>query len=254
MNQIIQSLYSRKSVRVFEPTPVAEDVKQQLLSSAAQAPTAGNQMLYTVIDVTDQALKDKLAVSCDNQAFIATAPLVLVFLADGRRWYNCYLLSGASPRDPGPGDLLLAFADTCIAAQNVVVAAESLGLGSCYIGDILENKEEVQQLLHLPKHCVPACMLVIGYPNRRQLVRKKAPRFPLETFVFENTYRELGYNEFVDHYTKRAQAMQTGVLRPVKPFSEYMQEFCERKYNSDFSREMNRSAAAYLKDFMPQEE
>ena len=165
MNEIIRSLYDRKSVRVFEDRPIEEEVKQAILASAIQAPTAGNMALYTILDITDPEIKDKLAVSCDNQPFIATAPMVLVFCADYRRWYDVFCKYVPKVRKPDMGDLFLAEADTLIAAQNAVVAAHSFGLGSCYIGDITENYEYHKELLNLPKYVVPAAMLCIGYPT-----------------------------------------------------------------------------------------
>ena len=87
-NETIELLMKRKSMRVFEDKPVPQDVKRQLLEASLRAATAGNMTLYTIIDVTDQALKDKLAVTCDNQPFIAAAPLVLIYFADYRRWYE----------------------------------------------------------------------------------------------------------------------------------------------------------------------
>ena len=86
MNEIIRSLYERKSVRVFEDRPIEEEVKQAILASAIQAPTAGNMALYTILDITDNEKKLALSKSCDNQPFIATAPMVLIFCADYRRW------------------------------------------------------------------------------------------------------------------------------------------------------------------------
>ena len=88
MNQIIQSLFDRKSVRVFTNQQISPEDKALILQSAAQAPTAGNQQLYTIIDVTDQAIKDILVKTCDNQPFIATAKLVLIFCADCKKWYD----------------------------------------------------------------------------------------------------------------------------------------------------------------------
>ena len=88
MNDIIRSLYQRKSVRAYEGRGVEPEKKQTILEAALQAPTAGNMSLYTILDITDPALKQRLSVTCDNQPFIATAPLVLVFCADYRRWYD----------------------------------------------------------------------------------------------------------------------------------------------------------------------
>lgn len=246
MNETICSLFQRKSVRVFEDRPVPDDVKRMILRSAFQAPTAGNQMLYAVLDVTDPVLKAQLAVTCDDQPFIASAPLVFVFLADCRRWPRLFSLVGAKPRAAGPGDLLLSLADACIAAQNMVMAAESLGLGSCYIGDILENCEQHREILNLPEHVLPACMLVLGYPAESQKNRKKPARFDENYVVFENRYRDLTDTEMREMWERRDLAEGRPV---VKDFEAAACAFCDRKYNSNFSREMNRSAGVYLKDF-----
>ena len=151
-NPTLDALCARKSVRVFTEEPVPQAVKNALFQAAMQAPTAGNQMLYTILDITDAALKARLADLCDHQPFIADAPVVLVFVADCQRWYDGFAAAGCAPRPPREGDLLLAAADAVIAAQNTVVAAESFGLGSCYIGDILENCEDVRSALALPPY------------------------------------------------------------------------------------------------------
>ena len=155
-NPILQSLFDRKSVRVYEEKPIPAEMKQAILEAAAQAPSAGCQQLYTILDITDPALKEALAESCDHQPFIAKAPLVLVFCADCKKWYDAYLEAGCTPRTPGVGDLMLAVTDAAIAAQNAVVAAESFGIGSCYIGDIMENCDTQRSLLHLPDYVFPA--------------------------------------------------------------------------------------------------
>ena len=111
-NPILQSLYARKSVRVFEEKAIPAGMKQAILEAAAQAPSAGCQQLYTILDITDPALKAALADSCDHQPFIAKAPLVLVFCADCRKWYDAYKEAGCTPRTPGVGDLMLAVTDT----------------------------------------------------------------------------------------------------------------------------------------------
>ena len=176
MNEIIDSLYHRKSVRVYEDRQIPEEMKNLILEAAMQAPSAGCQQLYTILDITDQKLKEMLAESCDHQSFIANAKMVLVFCADCKKWYDAYLEAGCEPRKPGVGDLMLAITDTAIAAQNAVVAAESLGIGSCYIGDIMENCEEQRRLLQLPEYVFPAVMLVFGWPTEQQRMRQKPER------------------------------------------------------------------------------
>ena len=107
MNSIMESLYHRKSVRVYEDRPVSDELKNEILDAAMQAPSAGCQQLYTILDITDQNLKDALAETCDHQPFIAKAPVVLVFCADCRKWYDTYLEADCEPRLPGAGDLII---------------------------------------------------------------------------------------------------------------------------------------------------
>lgn len=241
MNQTIKELFERKSVRVFEDKEISMEDKRLILEAATMAPTAGNQQLYTIIDVTNQKLKEKLVKTCDNQPFIAEAKMVLVFCADCKKWYDGFKEAGAEPRTPGVGDLLLAVSDTNIAAQNAVTAAESLGIGSCYIGDIMENCEEQRELLHLPEYVFPAAMLVFGYPTQQQRERKKPERVDLKYIVHENTYHEMGGNELREMFGSHAKE---------RNYEEYMKAFCNRKYNSDFSKEMTRSVGEYLKEFI----
>jgi len=242
VNQTIASLFSRKSTRAFLEKPVLPEDRDLILDAAMQAPTAGNQCLYTIIEVEDQNLKDALAVSCDEQPFIAKAPLVLVFLADCRRWLDCYEHAGAKPRNPGVGDFLLASEDALIAAQNAVVAAESLGIGSCYIGDILENHDRHVELFGLDEYVVPVIMVVFGYPTDQQRSRPKPQRFERGFIVQKNTYRRLPESEL-------RLMFRTRHPEPDFDFDSYMKAFCTRKYMSDFSLEMTESARAYLKPF-----
>ena len=240
MNQTIQELFSRKSVRVFEDRDISAADKALILEAAAQAATAGNQQLYTIIDVTDQAIKDRLVDTCDHQPFIATAKMVLIFCADCRKWYDAFIAAGCEPRAPGVGDLLLAVSDANIAAQNAVTAAESLGIGSCYIGDIMENAEEQRKLLNLPKYVFPAAMLVFGYPTQQQKDREKPRRAAMKHVVHENGYRTMDAAELEEMLTPRC---------GERGFIDWMKAFCNRKFNSEFSREMTRSVGVYLKDF-----
>lgn len=241
MNEIIQSLFDRKSVRVFTDEPVTGEEKDLLLECAFQAPTAGCQQLYTILDVTDPTEKAELAELCDHQPFIAQATVVLIFCADCQKWLDAYREAGLEPRAPGLGDALLAMTDAVIAAQNVVAAAESLGLGSCYIGDILENEERVRSLLELPEFVFPAALLVIGHPTLQQRERPKPERFEGRYTVRENRYRPLTGKELREMFQGR-----TG----QKSFEEWIKAFCERKYHSEFSLEMSRSARRWLAHFV----
>lgn len=240
---VIRELTERKSVRVFTDQPITEREKEMILQAAMEAPTAGNQQLYTILDITDQGLKETLAETCDHQPFIAKAKLVLIFCADCQKWYDAYQAGGCEPRRPGAGDLMLAVSDAVIAAQNAVTAAHSLGIGSCYIGDIMEQCETHRELLHLPEYVFPAAMVVFGYPTKQQKERKKPERCSLSHMVQENGYHRMDEAELREMFKKEYREGD---------FEHWIQAFCRRKYNSDFSKEMSRSVEEYWKSFYGQ--
>ena len=239
MHETIRLLNERKSIRVYEPGPLSPEVKDAILNAAIQAPTAGNMTLYTILDITDQALKDRLSVTCDHQPFIATAPLVLIFCADYHRWFTLFEQDEPATRRPGEGDLLLAMSDALIAAQNAVTAAEALGIGSCYIGDILENYEIHRELLHLPAYVLPVCMVVFGPPTEGQKTRQKPPRFKIQDVVCENGYEERDF----------AAMLRERQGRSPEEFAKWITGFRKFKWDSDFSREMTRSVQAMLESW-----
>jgi nitroreductase len=247
MNPTIELMNARCSTRVYSDEPITAEEKQAILHTAMRAPTAGNMMLYSIIQVEEQTLKDRLAVTCDDQPFIAKAPWVLLFVADSQKWTDLFAHSkvrevqGCEHRETlGAGDLLLACSDALIAAQNAVIAAESLGIGSCYIGDILSNGEEHARLFDLPEHTLPIALLCFGRP--------KAHRAPVgrqeEHVVMRDRYHRLSDAELHDV----AEAMErTSAPNGLPPgFANYPQLVYARKFVSADIREMNRSGGWWI--------
>lgn len=240
MNNTIKELFERKSTRLYQEKEISNEDKKLILEAAIQAPSAGNMQLYSIIDVTDQNIKNQLAILCDDQPFIAKAKMVLVFLADYTKWIDGFNYAKTNPRKLGVGDLQLSTVDAVIACQNAVVAAQSLGIGSCYIGDIIENHDELVKLLNLPNYAVPACMAVFGYPDEKIKETNKPLRVDLKYTVFENTYHKLSEEEIKDMFKDKK-----GLLE----HDEYMNRFCKRKYNSDFCENMSKSYQKYIDEY-----
>jgi FMN reductase (NADPH)/FMN reductase [NAD(P)H] len=260
MNPTLDLLLQRRSIRAYQDRPVGDPEREAILAAAMRAPTAGNMMLYSVIHVRSQESKETLARTCDNQPFIARAPLVLLFLADYQRWHDYYRLSGVeqlpgvagSPlKMPEEGDLFLACCDALIAAQTAVIAAESLGIGSCYIGDILENFEVHRDLFRLPRYTFPICLLCLGYPSQQQLERPLTTRFDEKFVVFEDVYRPLDGREYEEMFHRaqkelaRSRPVPEGVENPGQ--MNYV-----RKFTAAFSQEMRRSVRAMLRAWEPE--
>lgn len=120
-NKVLEVLKNRKSVRAFTDEEISPEIKDAILGAAMRAPTAGNMQLYSIIDVTDQDLKEKLAVSCDNQPFIAKAKMVLVFCADYHRWLRKFKLSDCEDV-PARNSVTLYSRPTMLSLQHMPLA------------------------------------------------------------------------------------------------------------------------------------
>ncbi len=253
LNPMLDLIHHRRSVRVYDPTPLSQDEKEAILQAAMRAPTAGAMMLYTIIEVRDPALKQRLAETCDNQPFIATAPFLLLFVADYQRWVDLYAAAGCEKRaaelgietrQPGEGDLVLSLMDALIAAQTAVLAAESLGIGSCYIGDVLENWEVHQAMFDLPQYTFPAALICFG-KSAEPPASKQRPRFDRSFIVHQDRYQRFGaaqLDELFLPYGSRSfepKEFKNGAKNQVQ--FNYI-----RKFTADFTTEMNRSTRVMI--------
>jgi len=257
MNPTIEVIQNRKSVRAYLEKPIPEIEREAIIEAALRSPTAGNMMLYSIIEVENQGTKEKLVKTCDNQPFIAKAPFVLLFLADYQRWYDYFIASGVPRiceeknipmRKPEEGDLFLACCDALIAAQTAVIAAESLGIGSCYIGDIMENYEEHKVMFKLPQYVFPIALVCFGYPTEQQKDRRLTERFDRNYVVFQDQYRQLTPEDFDAMYAAR-HAQVFGDRESLKGAVNVGQLMYRRKFASEFSQEMSRSVRAILKSW-----
>ncbi|NTV35385.1 MAG: nitroreductase [Anaerolineaceae bacterium] len=259
MNHTLEVINNRRSVRSYSEQPILPEERDAILSATFRAPTAGNQMLYSIIEVTDQHLKERLAVTCDDQPFIAKAPLVLIFLADYQRWWDyfqhCEVERRADElnlkqRKPQEGDMLLACSDAVIAAQTAVIAAESLGIGSCYIGDVLENYEIHRDLLSLPPYALPIAMVCFGYPAKTEGLPALQPRFEREFILHQNRYQRFTGEEMEKMFQPFKDRYFSSGTFPLNA-ENIGQVYYLRKFISEFSCEMSRSVREMLKNWSP---
>lgn len=237
----------RVSLRRYAPEPVREEDMEAILSAVLSSPTAGNQMLYSVLKIEDQKAKERIAELCNQQKFIAAAPTVLVFLADQYKWYSYYGLNGVPEyageegivyHPPGPADLLLAFEDTMIAAHSAVIAAESLGIGSCYVGSSLVNEKELAEFLNLPEYVVPLMVLPMGY-YPKNFKRVHSQRFEKRFVVFNETYHRLNKEELKEMFRSREeQYSRHAETQSNKNFAQF---YYIKKTGSSFMKRMAQS-------------
>ena len=196
-NETMQLLFERSSCRSFLDKKIPRDVLDVVLEAGVHAPTAGNLQPYSVIEVSDAKAKQKLAEMC-QQKFVGKAPVLLLFCLDvhrNERWAKLEVAPYTATHSFR--HFWVSFQDTIICAQNVCTAADSMGLGSVYVGSVIDYPREIRVMFKLPQAVFPVVLLCLGYPTARP---KKRNKLGVKTVVHQEQYRELGDQELLDAF------------------------------------------------------
>ena len=190
-NQIIQTMLSRKSIRHYTPEMPTDEIIHSIVRAGQQAPFA-SQLGSLLLSRNQASNKFK-------------APLLFTLCVDAHKWE----LIMAQRNWQMAGDdlllLLLGMQDAALMAENMVIAAESLGLGSCFLGDAPFRSKEIIQAYHLPNRVFPMVQLTMGYPAEDPPTR---PRYPIDFVLFEDRYPEFSPNDI----QRAMQIMDDGYL------------------------------------------
>ncbi|TDW69434.1 NADPH-dependent oxidoreductase [Kribbella pratensis] len=188
-NDVLAQQLAHRSVRAYRPDPVPDDTLAALIAAAQSAPTSGNLQLWSVVAVRDEGRRTRLAELAGEQDFIAQAPLFLVWLADLARARHITTEIGSATAEAADfvEAALLAFVDVALAAQNAALAAESLGLGTVFVGAIRNRPLDVAAELGLPPNVFPVFGLTVGHPDRLDEAAVK-PRLPQEAVLHHERY------------------------------------------------------------------
>lgn len=189
-NPTIDTMLAHHSVRKYSNRPLDQDILDAVLAAALSAPTSSNMNSWSVITVRNPDLKRELAASTLGNEFINKAPVFLVWVADLNRAHGLCVKNDLDPVVLQYQEaILVATLDTALAAQNALVAAESLGLGACYVGGIRTNIDLVCDLLELPDYCFPLFGMTLGWPSKNDAAQVR-PRLPLYARAFEESYKQ----------------------------------------------------------------
>ncbi|MCX7938172.1 MAG: NADPH-dependent oxidoreductase [Thermoflexales bacterium] len=184
-NPVLAQIHQHASVRRYKPDPVPRDWVEAIVAAGQRAATSSNLQAYSVVAVTDAAVRREAAHWCGDQAHIAEAPVFLVWCADLSRLERVCELRGMQQVTDYVENFLVAVVDTALAMQNAALAAESLGLGTCYIGGIRNHPREIIRLLGLPRLTFPIAGMTLGFPAVRPEPR---PRLPLRAVLHWERY------------------------------------------------------------------
>jgi nitroreductase len=187
-NSVLETLMAHRSVRAYLTDALPPGTTELLVAAAQSAATSSNMQTWSVVAVEDQARRDRLAVLAGNQGHISQAPLFLLFLADLSRADRIGAAHGVPMLGtPYTESFMVALIDAALAAQNATVAAESIGLGTVYIGSMRNHPETVAAELHLPPNCMVAFGLCVGIPDPARPSSIK-PRLPQSMILHHERY------------------------------------------------------------------
>jgi FMN reductase (NADPH) len=186
-NPTLDLIHHHASVRNYKPDPIPPHMIETIISSAQCASTSLNLQAYSVISVIDEQKRVRISELCGNQSHICEAPVFLAWCADLARLDRVCELRGYTQVTEYTENFLIAAIDASLAAQNAALAAESLGLGVCYIGSIRNHPAQIIELLGLPRLTFPVTGMTLGWPGN--LVDEK-PRLPLQSVLHWESYNQ----------------------------------------------------------------
>jgi len=193
----LEILLERRSIRKFKSKPVPRTLLEKILRTAQRAPTSCGIQAYSFIEVEDPEVRCKIADVIGMQRAMEQAPVWIFVAIDFHRLYRFFDRLGLPIRLGPLSRLVTGLVDASLAAENITIAAEALGLGSVFIGSVWGGLVEIAQILKLPPNCMPALLICLGYPDGRPALR---PRWPLKAVHHRDSYRDLEEAEIDDYY------------------------------------------------------
>ena len=204
----IEQIFRHASVRQYKQDPVSTEMIETVVAAGQRSSTSSNLQAYSVVAITDEEKKARIAELSGNQEQILQAPVFLAWCADLSRLGRVSEMRGYEQVASYVESFLVAAADAAIAMQTAALAAESMGLGMCYIGAIRNQPREVISLLRLPKLVFPISGMTLGWPATEPLIR---PRLPLEAVLHWETYDSSQEIAALEAYDRAM--IETGIYR-----------------------------------------
>lgn len=197
---VLETLYNHRSIRKYKPDAVPEELLTEILQAGIRASSSGNMQTYSIIITRDRSLREQLYKPHMEQEMVLDAPLLLTFCADFHRMRRWLHLSSAPDSFDNFMSFMVAAIDATLVSQNVALAAESFGLGICYMGSTLANCDQIGRILSLPPNVVPVVGYSLGYPAEDPAPRD---RLPLDGLVHHETYQDYSDERIAEIYEQR---------------------------------------------------
>ena len=254
---VIEQIHQHRSIRKYKPDPVPEDILDKILNAGIRTSSSGNMQTYSIIVTRDPDLRNQLLESHFQQSMVVDAPVLVTFCADFhrmRRWLN---ISHAPDNFDNYFSFMVGAIDAILVSQTVALAAESLGLGICFLGSTFANADQIGTILDLPKNVIPVTGFSLGYPAEDPDLRD---RLPSSGLIHKEKYQSIKDDDILKIYQEREKKgwlryMQSKRLKKLvqeQGVENLAQLYTVVKYTQSSHQEYSNKLLDYLsiQDFM----
>ena len=197
---VIQQIHQHRSIRKYKPDPVPTELLDEILQAGIRTSYSGNMQAYSIIVTQDQEKREAMLKPHRDQRMVIDGPVLLTFCADFHRMRRWLMLSEAPDNFDNYFGFMVAAIDAVLVSQTVALAAESKGLGICYLGSTFANADQIGEILDLPENVLPITGFSLGYPDEDPPLRD---RLPASSLIHQETYHLFSDAEILDIYRER---------------------------------------------------
>jgi nitroreductase len=251
MTEISDLLLGRRTIRKYSSKNITDELLKELLMMGCRASTTGNMQVYSIIISRDEGKKRELSPLHFNQKMVTEAPVVLTFCADFNRFNKWCRIRNADPGYDNFLSFVTAAIDALLVAQTICIAAESRGLGICYLGTTTYTAQKIIEVLKLPKGVVPVTTVTVGWPAEKP---DQPDRLPLEAIIHEETYQEYTDESIEMFYKEKEERTDSRQFVSENNKNTLAQVFTDVRYNKTDNIHFSKTLLQVLKDqgFMEQ--
>ena len=236
---------TRRSCRNFKEDKIEDKLLEDIIFKASKAPTCGNMQLYSVVVTEDEERRKNLANYHYNQPAAVTAPVILTICADFNRFTRWCEINEAEAGYDNFHSFIVAMTDAVIFAQQIVTIAEQKGLGTCYLGTVTYNADEISKFLELPELVVPVASLAIGVPEKEG---ERTERLSINSILHKEKYNVCSDEEIRDYFRVHDEDPSNDKFIKENKKENLAQVFAEIRYPKALNEKVSESFKSLIKE------